>query len=242
MPSISSSELQQLEFTIQGLESQRALLGDVVTDAALGPLRSRLATLRAGPAVQHHAQVLKHVTILFMDVVGSTSLAQHLDAEEVSVVMDGTLSRGTAVVEAHRGKVLQYAGDSILAAFGADRAAEDDVERAVRCGLALLNLGKALRAEVQAAHGHTSFDFRVGIHSGDVLLGGRVDEEGTIHGIAVNIAARMEQSAPPGGLRSRSHRFRSRASTRRCRHTSWCVPGRVHSASPHAASRVWKPA
>ena len=115
--------------------------------------------------------------------------------------MDGTLSRGTAVVEAHRGKVLQYAGDSILAAFGADRAAEDDVERAVRCGLALLNLGKALRAEVQAAHGHTSFDFRVGIHSGDVLLGGRVDEEGTIHGIAVNIAARMEQSAPPGGLR-----------------------------------------
>ena len=201
MPSMSSSELQQLEFTIQGLESQRALLGDVVTDAALGPLRSRLATLRAGPAVQHPAQVLKHVTILFMDVVGSTSLAQHLDAEEVSAVMDGTLSRGTAVVEAHRGKVLQYAGDSILAAFGADRAAEDDVERAVRCGLALLNLGKALRAEVQAAHGHTSFDFRVGIHSGDVLLGGRVDEEGTIHGIAVNIAARMEQSAPPGGLR-----------------------------------------
>jgi len=201
MPSMSSSELQQLEFTIQGLESQRALLGDVVTDAALGPLRNRLATLRAGPAVQHHAQVLKHVTILFMDVVGSTSLAQHLDAEEVSAVMDGTLSRGTAVVEAHRGKVLQYAGDSILAAFGADRAAEDDVERAVRCGLALLNLGKALRAEVQAAHGHTSFDFRVGIHSGDVLLGGRVDEEGTIHGIAVNIAARMEQSAPPGGLR-----------------------------------------
>ena len=172
MPSMSSSELQQLEFTIQGLESQRALLGDVVTDAALGPLRNRLATLRAGPAVQHHAQVLKHVTILFMDVVGSTSLAQHLDAEEVSAVMDGTLSRGTAVVEAHRGKVLQYAGDSILAAFGADRAAEDDVERAVRCGLALLNLGKALRAEVQAAHGHTSFDFRVGIHSGDVLLGG----------------------------------------------------------------------
>src|SRR4030095_12261080 len=65
----------------------------------------------------------------------------------------------------------------------------------------LLDLGKALRAEVQAAHGHASFNFRVGIHSGGVLLGGGVDEDGTIRGIAVNIAARMEQSAPPGGLR-----------------------------------------
>jgi class 3 adenylate cyclase len=101
---MSSSELQQLELTIQGLESQRALLGDVVTDAALGPLRSRLATLRAGSTVPYPAQVLKHVSILFMDVVGSTSLSQHLDAEEVGAVMGGALSRGTAVVEAHRAR------------------------------------------------------------------------------------------------------------------------------------------
>jgi class 3 adenylate cyclase len=175
------SELQQLELTIQGLESQRALLGDAVTDAALGPLRSRLATLRVGPDVQHHAQVLKHVSILFMDVVGSTSLSQHLDAEEVSAVMGSALSRGTAVVEAHRGKVLNYAGDSILAVFGADVAAEDDAERAVRCGLALLALGKALRAELQPANGRAGFDVRVGIHTGGVLLGGGVDDKGAIH-------------------------------------------------------------
>ena len=198
---MSSSELQQLEFTIQGLESQRALLGDAVTDAALGPLRRRLATLRAGSDGQHQAQVLKHVSILFMDMVGSTSLSQHLDAEEVSALMDSALSRGTAIVGAHRGKVLRYTGDNILAAFGADGAAEDDAERAVRCGLAFLDLGKALRAEVQAAHGHAGFDFRVGIHSGDVLLGGGVEADGSIRGMAVNIAARMEQSAPPGGLR-----------------------------------------
>ena len=200
MPSMSSSELQQLELTIQGLESQRTLLGDAVTDAALGPLRSRLAKLRSTAGTQHQSQVLKHVSILFLDVVGSTSLAQRLDDEEVSAVMDGTLKRGTAVVEAHRGKVLQYAGDSILAVFGADRASEDDAERSVRCGLALLDLGRTLRAEVQAAHGH-AFDFRVGIHSGGVLLGNRIDDDATLHGITVNIAARMEQSAPPGGLR-----------------------------------------
>ena len=70
----------------------------------------------------------------------------------------------------------------------------------MRCGLALLTR-QGLGAEVQAAHGHAGFNVRVGIHTGGVLLGGGVDADGSIRGIAVNIAARMEQTAPPGGLR-----------------------------------------
>jgi hypothetical protein len=101
----------------------------------------------------------------------------------------------------HAGKVLQYAGDNILAVFGADEAREDDAERAVRCGLALLELGKALGAEVRAVYGHDAFNVRVGVHTGGVLLGGGVDADGSIRGIAVNIAARMEQTAPAGALR-----------------------------------------
>ena len=53
----------------------------------------------------------------------------------------------------------------------------------------------------QRRHGHDGFDVRVGVHTGDVLLGGGVDAEGSIRGIAVNIAARMEQTAPAGALR-----------------------------------------
>jgi len=65
------SERYQLEATIQGLEAQRALLGDAVVDAALGPLRLRLATLSAEPrSAEGPAQTLRHVTILFMDVAG----------------------------------------------------------------------------------------------------------------------------------------------------------------------------
>jgi class 3 adenylate cyclase len=194
------SELQQLEATIQGLESQRALLGDAVVDAALGPLRERRARLLADPAAPP-AQARRHVTILFMDVVGSTALAQHLDAEEMAAVMDDLLARATAIVAAQLGKVLQYAGDSLLAAFGAERAAEDDAERAVRCGLELLALGRAVRAEVEAAHGHAGLDVRVGVHSGGVVLGGGVDEDASIRGVAVHVAARLEQAAPPGSLR-----------------------------------------
>jgi class 3 adenylate cyclase len=197
-----SSEQQQLEAGIQALEAQRALLGDALVDAMQAAARAKLAALAVVPApVPEAAQALRQVSILFLDIVGSTTLSQRLDPEEISAVMDDALQRGTAIVEARQGKVLQYAGDNILAAFGADEAKEDDAERAVRCGLTLLELGKALGVEVQAAHGHAGFDVRVGIHTGGVLLGGGVDADGTIRGIAVNIAARMEQTAPAGALR-----------------------------------------
>ena len=195
------TEQQRLEAAIAALEAQRPVLGDAVVEPLLAAAEAQLAALAAPAAGPAFAQSLRQVSILFMDVVGSTTLAQHLDPEEISAVMDDALARGTAAVRAHAGKVLQYAGDSILAVFGADEAREDDAERAVRCGLALLELGRALGAEVRATHGHEAFDVRVGIHTGGVLLGGGVDADGTIRGIAVNIAARMEQTAPAGCLR-----------------------------------------
>ena len=203
MLSLMSMNQQQLESSISALEAQRALLGSAVVDASVAALRSQLAILQsASPAKPSEAsQALKQVSILFLDVVGSTALSQQLDPEEISAVMDGALSRGTVVVEAHCGRVLQYAGDNFLAVFGGEQAAEDDAERAVRCGLALLSLGKTLGKEVQAAHNHVGFDVRVGIHTGGVLLGGGVDDGDSIRGIAVNIAARMEQTAPAGALR-----------------------------------------
>jgi class 3 adenylate cyclase/tetratricopeptide (TPR) repeat protein len=141
------------------------------------------------------------VSVLFLDVTGSTKLAQRLDPEEVHEVMDGALARFSAVVRAHGGSVLQYAGDSLLAAFGDQGAQEDDAERAVRAGLALLQAAADEAAAVLARHGHAGFGVRVGVHTGTVLLGGGVDEGGSIRGMTVNVAARMEQTAPPGGLR-----------------------------------------
>jgi class 3 adenylate cyclase len=68
------TEQQQIEAVIGGLESQRALMGDALVDAALAPLRARLLALsRAQP--NDAAQTLKQVTVLFLDVVGSTTLS-----------------------------------------------------------------------------------------------------------------------------------------------------------------------
>jgi class 3 adenylate cyclase/tetratricopeptide (TPR) repeat protein len=199
---MASSEQEQLEAGIRALEAQRALLGDAMVDALQAAARAKLAALAVVPEpTPVAAQTLKQVSILFLDIVGSTTLSQRLEPEEIGAVMDDALHRGTIIVAEHLGKVLQYAGDSILAAFGADEIHEDDTERAVRCGLALIELGKTLGREVEAAHGHAGFGVRLGIHTGAVLLGGGVDADSTIRGIAVNIAARMEQTAPAGALR-----------------------------------------
>ncbi|WP_162245888.1 MULTISPECIES: adenylate/guanylate cyclase domain-containing protein [unclassified Roseateles] len=203
-----STEQQQLQAAIHALQAQRELLGDAVVDASIGALRAKLAAVADAAAPASKAvqppQALRQVSILFVDVVGSTTLSQQLDPEETSAVMDGFLRRGTATVQAHGGRVVQYAGDSMLAVFGVQEAAEDDAERAVRCGLGLLDLGRALAAEVLATHGLAGCHVRVGIHTGGVLLGGGGGgdgDENAVRGLTVNIAARMEQTAAAGALR-----------------------------------------
>ena len=186
--------IEALSEAMASLEAQRAVLGDGVVDAALAPLRQQLADQQAA------APRRRQVTVLFLDIVGSTALSQNLDPEDVHDIIDSALQRFSALVVQRDGKVLQYAGDSLLAAFGSEGAREDDAERAVRAGLDLLAEAGAQAERVRHEHGQSGFGVRVGVHTGQVLLGGGVDEEGTIRGFTVNIAARLEQTAPPGSL------------------------------------------
>lgn len=128
-------------------------------------------------------------------------MSRTLDPEDIHAIVDGALERFSAVVVARQGRVLQYAGDSLLAAFGADGAHEDDAENAVHAGLAIIEEARRVVVEIEASYRITGFNVRAGINTGPVLLGGGVDDEGSIRGTTVNIAARMEQTAPDGGLR-----------------------------------------
>ena len=157
---------------------------------------------RGSPALQRPAGLQRRrVTVLFADVVGSTAMAGELDAEDTLDVLSGALRRMAALVEAHQGRVLRFTGDGVKAAFGMDEAREDDPERAVRAGLAILAAGREQADAARRAHGIADFAVRVGVHTGDVALGAGVEADNTAMGAAVNIAARMEQSAPPGALR-----------------------------------------
>jgi predicted ATPase/class 3 adenylate cyclase len=200
------SEQQQIEAALSALEAQRGLLGDAVVAMAAAPLRARLDTLLAQQAAT--VQQLRQVTVLFIDTVGSTAMGRHLAPEDIHAVMDGALARYTAAVQAQRGRVLQYTGDGLLAAFGGEQTQEDDAERAVRAALAILDESRRVADEVQALHGIAGYGVRAGIATGPVLLGGGVDAEGSIRGATVNMAARMEQTAPVGGLRIHHDTYR----------------------------------
>jgi len=189
-------DIDALRAAIAALEGQRAALGDAVVELAVAPLRERLAGLQRPAGLQR-----RQVTVLFADVVGSTALTQALDAEDALDVLSGALQRMADIVEAHLGRVLRFTGDGVKAAFGMAEAREDDAARAVRAGLAILEAGREHAVDVLRQHGIADFAVRVGVHTGSVTLGAGVEADNTTMGAAVHIAARMEQSAPPGGLR-----------------------------------------
>ncbi len=199
-----SNELEQIEAAIAALQAQRKVIGPALAQAALAPLRARLeqvvAASAGGLTVETEGQSLRQVTVLFLDVVGSTTLSEGLDPEDVHAMMDGALEQFTSIVKSHGGKVLKYAGDSLLAVFGADEVREDDAERAVSAGLDLLVEGSRQGALILGNFARPGFAVRVGLHTGGVLLGGGVDAQSSIRGFTVNVAARMEQAAAPGAL------------------------------------------
>lgn len=205
-PTEPTDTRQALQDAIAALQAQRALLGDALVDAALAPLLQRLADAQtavppAPPTRSEPQRALRQVSVLFLDIVGSTQLIQQLDPEDVQAVVDGALAAFTTIVTQHGGEVLRYAGDNIKAAFGANGTREDDAERAVLCGLALLQEAARRGQAVQQEQGYSGFNARVGIHTGAAVRGGGIEQGHSLSGLAVNVAARMEQAAPAGTLR-----------------------------------------
>lgn len=195
----SAAELARHEAGLRVLERLRGELDDDVLDLATDAVRARIRALRAG--TPHGDKRVGQCTVLFVDVVGSTPLGGKLDPEAVHLVMDAALERFTLVIQRFGGRVMQYAGDSVMGAFGVEGAREDDATRAVACGLALVADAQLLADRIRRQHQHAGFGVRVGVHTGPVLLGGGVEGDNTIRGGTVNLAARMEQTAPTFGVR-----------------------------------------
>ncbi len=134
------------------------------------------------------------VTVLFADLVGFSTLAEHLDPEELRALMGETFADLTAEVERREGVVEKFIGDAVMAIFGAPQAHEDDPERAVQAALAMLDV-VGLRSETTPS----PLRLRIGINSGLVVSGAVGDGTQTgVMGDAVNVAARLQQAAEPG--------------------------------------------
>jgi class 3 adenylate cyclase len=140
------------------------------------------------------------VTVLFADVVNSTGLAESLDPEDWTDIMNEAFPCMTAPVQRYGGTVARLMGDGMLALFGAPTAHEDDPQRAVFAALDLIDAVRVFAIKAKAGRG-IDFAVRVGINTGPVVVaevGSESTKEYTAMGDAVNVAARMEQTAAPG--------------------------------------------
>jgi class 3 adenylate cyclase/tetratricopeptide (TPR) repeat protein len=140
------------------------------------------------------------VTMLFCDVKDSTAAASRLDPEEWAEVINHAFEHMIRPVYHYEGTVARLMGDGLLAFFGAPVAHEDDPQRAVLAGLEIVQEIDDHRAEFIRRWG-VEVEVRVGINTGLVVVGAVGSDlrmEYTALGNAINIAARMEQTAAPG--------------------------------------------
>jgi class 3 adenylate cyclase/tetratricopeptide (TPR) repeat protein len=129
----------------------------------------------------------KLATVLFADLVGSTALGSSQDPERTRALLDRFYDAMAAEVEFAGGTVEKFAGDAVMAAFGAPAAVEDHAERALHAALAMRRRLAALFAG--------DLSLRIGVNTGDVVVGRPREGSSFVTGDAVNVAARLEQAA-----------------------------------------------
>jgi class 3 adenylate cyclase/predicted ATPase len=174
---------------IQSLDSD----GDIAPSQHEQLSRSRQA-IPAGEAER------RQLTVMFCDLVGSTALSGKLDPEDMREVITAFQDTSREAIQQYAGFIARYMGDGMLVYFGYPQAHEDDAERAVRAGLAIVRSMAALNAGVGKRH-EVVLAVRVGVATGLVVVGDIVGEgaaeEAAVVGETPNLAARLQGVAEP---------------------------------------------
>jgi class 3 adenylate cyclase/tetratricopeptide (TPR) repeat protein len=186
------------ELTENDLEKLGLPLGDrkrvLKAIASLPELAAAASAPIAAPRKRDEAE-RRPITVLFCDLVGSTSLAATLDAEDWRDLVGAYLDDAAKAVTQYGGHVAKKLGDGLMALFGYPRAQENDSERAARAGLAILRALEDLN-DANAGRGFPALAARIGLDSGPVV----VDSTGEVFGDAPNVAARVQSAAEPGTM------------------------------------------
>jgi class 3 adenylate cyclase len=186
LPDLTEGDLNQLGVPLghrKRLLKAIAALGTAETTKPPGP----------APVPSPAAAERRPITVMFCDLVGSTSLAAKLDAEDWRTLVNTYLDEASAAVTGLGGHVLKKLGDGLMALFGYPHAQENDAERAVRAALAIQRALSDVNAR-NAGTGAPELQARIGIDCGSVV----VDASGEVFGEVPNVAARVQTAAEPG--------------------------------------------
>jgi class 3 adenylate cyclase len=191
LPGLTAEDLRDLGVTLVG--HRRRLLDAI---AALGQEAVSAPSAAPIPAAAADAE-RRQLTVLFCDLAGSTELAARLDPEDLRAIISAYHQAVAAVLTGFGGFVAKYMGDGILAYFGYPQAHEEDCERAVRAGLAIvdavarLGLSEPLRVRIGIATGL--------VVVGDLIGAGAAQEQAVV-GETPNLAARLQALAQPNEI------------------------------------------
>src|SRR5215467_7391952 len=197
LPNLTAEDLKELG--IASLGHRRKLL-DAITalraDGSVGqplvaaaPTRPSAATSTSPPIAEAVGE-RRHVTVMFCDLVGSTSISAQLDAEDWRDLVGAYLDAASAAVMEMRGHVARKVGDGLMALFGYPLAHENDAERAVRAALSIQRALADLNRK-NAGIGKPELKSRIGLETGPVV----VDATGEVYGDVPNTAARVQALA-----------------------------------------------
>ena len=158
------------------------------------PADARFCPACAAPIEQRQTPVeeRKLATVLFADLVGSTALADSQDPERTRAVLDRFYDAMAAEIERAGGTVEKFVGDAVMAAFGAPAALEDHAERALHAAIAMQRRLRELFGEQLA--------LRIGVNTGEVVVGRPREGSSFVTGDMVNVAARLEEAAKGGEI------------------------------------------
>ena len=169
--------------------------GTAVGDGGAASARARRAQARPPAADAGPLQTERRlVTVLFVDLVGFTGLAERADPEAVRETLDRYFERASSVIRQYGGAVEKFIGDAVVAVWGAPTAHEDDAERAVRAALELVDVVHALAL---AAPDAPRLSIRAGVTTGEAAVTVGAIGQGMVTGDIVNTASRLQSGADP---------------------------------------------
>ena len=165
------------------------------------PLVPQPAPAKESPPAKPIASERKHVTALFSDLSGYTAMSERLDPEEVKEITGKIFDEVCKIISKYEGFVEKFAGDAVMALFGATTAHEDDPVRAIRAAREIHDLVEAKSPELEGRIGQP-LSMHTGINTGLVVTGKVETEKGT-HGVAgdtINLASRLSGLAKAGEI------------------------------------------